>query len=48
MQVSHVKKPPLSKGRQQNRLKWAEDDLTVNFKKKLFTDDARGTLDLRR
>lgn len=40
-----VSKPPLKQNHIENRLKWAEDNMKVDFSKVLFTDETRATLD---
>ena len=40
-----VVRPPLRKVHRENRIKWAEKYMKVNFGKVLFTDECRATLD---
>ena len=43
--VNPETKPPLKQCHIQNRLKWAEDNMKIDFSKVLFTDEVRVTLD---
>ena len=40
-------RPPLKCIHREKRLKWAENNMKVNFENVIFTDECRATLDVR-